>query len=133
MKLKLNVMMWNQWRMDTEKQIRDLKHEMRRSHFSPSWDMYRELRNLKLTATRIYQIRTEARNRLHCTMREVCRPGPDGSTIRELVPVTREDQQKAVQGYLPTALATPDANNNIGYCWQVVPEVEFGSEISQGV
>lgn len=133
MKLKLNVEMWNQWRLNTEKEIRDLKHVMRRPHYSPPWEMYRELRNLKLTATRIYQIRTEARNRLHCTMREVCRPGPDGSTIRELVPVTREDQQKAVQGYLPTALATPDANGNIGLCWQVVPEVEFGSEISQGV
>lgn len=133
MKLKLNVAMWNQWRLQTEAEIRDLKFEMRRSNFNPSWDMYRDLKKLKHTATRIYMIRAEARNHLHCIAREIVKPGPDGSTIRELIPVTREDQRGEVQAYLPTPFATPDADNNIGLCWRVIPEINLSSEISQGV
>ncbi len=133
MKLKLNLKTWNQWRLQTEAEIRDLKFEMRRSNFNPSWDMYRDLKKLKHTATRIYMIRAEARNHLHCTVREIVKPGPDGSTIRELIPVTREDQRGEVQAYLPTPFATPDADNNIGLCWRVIPEMNLSSEISQGV
>lgn len=117
MKLQLNVKQWNELRMNTERSIRDLKHTIRTPRHMPSGSEYHELRNLQTLATHLYTIRAEIRGHLHCKVREVYHYGPD-STMRELVPVTREDQMKILQAYLPTALAKPET----GLFWQVIPQ-----------
>ena len=59
--MKLDIKKWNTARLETEAKIRALKKAIRSHHIGGDWMQYRDLKNLKAEATRLYLIRTEAR------------------------------------------------------------------------
>jgi len=117
MKLKLNLKKWNEARLETEAKIRTIKEALHTPGHMGTTTEWLDLFGLQMAATTLYMLRAETRGegRLHCRQEIVYRAGPEGTTLREVVPVTREQQKKRIAGFLPAQDCQLDENGEIGF------------------
>jgi len=64
--VKLDIEKWNKERIRVETDIRAIKASLHTPGHMGDWKEWRSLATLKERATRLYMLRAELRNRLHC-------------------------------------------------------------------
>lgn len=121
MRLTLNIEKWNQKRIAVETDIRALKDILSQPGHMGTSKQWSDLRRLQREATILYMVRAETRGHLHCYKEVSYVPASLGTTLRSVKAVSRERQQERIQALLPTPLATPDENGQIGI-WNVCAE-----------
>lgn len=97
MTFRLNRTKWNELRLPIEQAIKNLKARIWVSGYQMDWSEARELNRLKDQARKLYMLRAHLRGHLH--IKALKRFNLEAQKAIA-VPVTMEEQQKAIEGLL---------------------------------